>query len=133
MNAYRSAVDLAPTILELAGVKLKDPMRGVSLVPEIHATTDLPARPVICDLPEDTYNDRRRALIDHDGEKLIAFGNDGRFELYDLASDPGEKNNLFRKDPARGKAALLRYKQISATIPQGTVRGGIPREPKATP
>ena len=33
VNAYRSAVDLAPTILELTGVKIKDSMRGVSLVP----------------------------------------------------------------------------------------------------
>jgi choline-sulfatase len=124
----RSHVDLAPTILELAGVANHGELRGESLVPEIFGA-DAPPRPVICDLPEDTYNDRRRALIDG-GYKLIAFGNDVRYELYDLGADPTERNNLWKQEPERAKAMVARYKQISAGIPKGEVRGGIVRPPE---
>jgi arylsulfatase A-like enzyme len=125
--AARSQIDLGPTILDLTGVGKRTELRGESLVPEIMSGSDAPARPVICDLPEDTYNDRRRALIE-DGYKLIAFGNDARYELYDLGADPAEKNNLFRKERDRAKAMVARYKEISATIPEGNVRGGVIRK-----
>jgi arylsulfatase A-like enzyme len=124
LDAYRGAVDLAPTILELTGVRERGHLRGVSLVTEITGKGDAPARPVVCDLPEDTYNDRRRVVIEN-GYKLIGFGNDVRYELYNLEADPGEKNNLLKKEPERAKTAILRYKEISAGIPKGNVKGGV--------
>ena len=123
----RSAVDLAPTILELTGVKSEAALRGVSLVAEVMGREAPAERPVICDLPEDTFNDRRRALIEGD-YKLIAFGNDARYELYQLRRDPGEKENLMRKDPEHAKQMLARYRDLSSHIAKGEVKGGYLRK-----
>jgi hypothetical protein len=38
--------------------------------------------------------------------KLLVFGNDWRFDLYDLESDPGETKNLAKTNPSE----LLRMK-----------------------
>ena len=127
IDAYRSAIDLAPTILELTGVAHQAPFRGESLVAEMMGRAAPAPRPVICDLPEDTFNDRRRAIIDG-GYKLIAFGNDVRYELYDLSADPREQDNLFRKQPDRAKAMVARYRELSAAIPKGDVKGGVVRK-----
>ncbi|MEI8258214.1 MAG: hypothetical protein WCJ30_21255 [Deltaproteobacteria bacterium] len=57
-----------------------------------------PPRPIYIELPEGPYNSMRRAVIDH-GWKLIERGT-GRFELYDLARDPGERADLARTNAA---------------------------------
>ncbi|HQP34450.1 MAG TPA: sulfatase, partial [Polyangiaceae bacterium] len=77
---WRSHVDLVPTIFDLLGVKKPEGLPGTSLMSEIVGEPQ-PQRPVICDLPADTLNVRRRALIDEQGMKLISFGRDVRYEL----------------------------------------------------
>jgi len=44
---------------------------------------------VALDLPETSDNDRRRALV-HGHLKIIAFGKSPYYQVFDLASDPGE-------------------------------------------
>ncbi len=111
---WRSQIDLVPTIYDLMGMPIPEGLPGKSLVPEIMGQ-DLPDRPIICDLPADTFNERRRSLIEG-GYKLIAFGDDVRFEMYNLLEDPGETKNLYRKDNDKAKALLARYKEVSKTI-----------------
>jgi arylsulfatase A-like enzyme len=115
VDAARSAIDLAPTILELQGVKPDPAMEGTSLVPELHGAA-LPARDVILDLPRTSDSDRRRALIRGD-LKLLALGDDDAFQLYDLQADPHEG-----KDQQWGRRAELAamkeaYATWSAKIP----------------
>jgi choline-sulfatase len=129
VEVARGAVDLGPTILDLLRVDKPPEMRGESLAPEIFDGKDAAPRPVVCDLPEDTYNERRRAVID-DGRKIISFGNDVRYEVYDLTADPGEKINLLKKDPEMAKAMIARYKEVSRTIRDVPPRGGIVRPPE---
>lgn len=124
VEAARSHVDLAPTILELLGVPKSSELRGESLVPEVVGGHDEPERPVVCDLPEDSFNERRRALIEWPF-KLIAFANDYRYELYDLEKDPGELDNLAKKDPERVKGMIAKYKEVSQSIPEAKVPGGV--------
>ncbi|RYE74899.1 MAG: choline-sulfatase, partial [Myxococcales bacterium] len=97
IDQNRSHIDLVPTLFDLLGAKPGAELRGKSFAPELFGA-EADARDVIVDLPEDSHNERRRALI-HDGWKIIALANDFRYELYDLKADPDEKTDLFKKDP----------------------------------
>jgi choline-sulfatase len=121
----RGHVDLAPTFLELLGAKPIPTLPGTSLVGELRGG-DAPARDVIVDLPEDEYNERRRALV-HGHLKLIAFGNDVRFELYDLKEDPKESQNLFKTRPELAAEMRGLYKEAAKRIVDLPPRGGIPK------
>jgi arylsulfatase A-like enzyme len=124
----RGHVDLAPTILELVGAKNVPDLPGTSLVEELF-TGQGEDRDVIVDLPEDDYNERRRALI-HGRTKLIAFGSDVRFSLYDLEADPKESEDLMRKRPELAAEMRARYREASKRIKDVLPRGGIPRKNK---
>lgn len=121
IDTPRSHIDLAPTILELMDVEITPPLRGKSLVTELYGGS-LPPRPVVADLPRDNLQDRRRAIIDGD-LKLISRGDDERWLMYDLASDPKERKTLteLRRDDFRRMRAL--YEEISNGIPNEEVHG----------
>ncbi len=98
VSVPRSQIDFAPTMLELLRLPAPartapDAMSGVSLVPDLLGEP-MPPRPIYIELPEGPYNSMRRAVIDH-GWKLVERGT-GRFELYDLTHDPGERTDLAR-------------------------------------
>jgi arylsulfatase A-like enzyme len=94
IDTPRSTLDLAPTILELLGVDSKplDP-EGQSLAAEISGKAQPEERDVIVDLPMTSDNDKRRALV-RGTLKIIAFGKEESLRLYDLKSDPEEKNPI---------------------------------------
>jgi arylsulfatase A-like enzyme len=108
----RSAIDLAPTILDLFGLPKDPAMEGQSLVPELYGKPE-PARDIVLDLPRTSDSDRRRALIRGD-HKLVAIGDDDAFQLFDLAHDPGEDHDLKWKDPPKLLEMKTAY-QASAT------------------
>ena len=117
-----------PTYLELLGSKTPIPaLDGVSLVAEMRSPASVPlaARDVIVDLPEDEYNERRRALV-HGTTKLISFGNDVRYSMFDLEADPHEADDLFRKKPELAAEMKRLYKEGSKRIIESPPRGGIP-------
>ena len=95
----RSHIDLAPTIMELAGAALPPDrsLRGTSLLADVAAAPGsvLPERDVYIDMPEGPFNEMRRALITgrSPGAKVVDVGG-RKFELYDLARDPDEQQNL---------------------------------------
>jgi membrane-anchored protein YejM (alkaline phosphatase superfamily) len=108
IDLNRSHIDMAPTILDLMGVP-RDGLAGTSLVPELYETAPLQARDVIVDLPRTSNNDRRRALV-HEHYKLIAFGDDVRFQLFDLDADPEEAHSLDKIDRAKLAELVGLYK-----------------------
>jgi arylsulfatase A-like enzyme len=95
----RSAIDIAPTVLELMQVESKPVFAGKSLVAELRGAEAEP-RPLLLELPADSNNPERRALIDGDW-KLLVFGANWRYDLYNLASDPAEKHNLAKTEPQK--------------------------------
>jgi arylsulfatase A-like enzyme len=123
IDVARSHIDLAPTILELLGQPVDKALPGRSLKRELLGAVP-EARDVICDLPQDDFNKRRRALI-HENWKLIAFEKDERFELYRLDNDPGETKNLAKREGAALSAMVARYNEESSKLTAGKVLGGI--------
>ncbi len=88
----RSAIDLAPTVLDVFGKKApEDAFPGTSLMAEVRGT-DAPARDFIVDLPETSTNDKRRAL--YHGDMKASRSGDAFVQVFDLAADPGEDHPL---------------------------------------
>ena len=104
----RSLIDLVPTLLEVMGVKpppqrdkapkgSHDFLTGHSLLADVFLADPSKAlqRDVIIDMPAGPYNEARRAFIHGDLKLIISRG--AHKELFDLASDPAERHNLWRK------------------------------------
>jgi arylsulfatase A-like enzyme len=112
ISTRRSAIDLAPTILDLFGVPQDPGMEGQSLVSEIYGAEGQ-ERDVVVDLPMTSDSGRRRALL-HGDQKLICFDDDVHCKLYDLRADPGEKAPLIKGEAF--KAMKTRYDELSHSI-----------------
>jgi hypothetical protein len=67
------------------------------------------------DLARTSDNDRRRALI-HDHYKVTAYGDDHRFEAWDLTTDPQERSSLARSDRPLFQSLVARYRAAQGTI-----------------
>ncbi|WP_438016296.1 sulfatase [Sorangium sp. So ce315] len=108
VSARRSLIDIAPTILDLMrvpgpgdGAPATDFLSGASLLPDVFLApgAQAEARDVLIDMPAGPYNDARRSYIRGDMKLTISGG--ARFELYDLASDPEERKNLWGTPAAK--------------------------------
>jgi arylsulfatase A-like enzyme len=99
IDVPRSHVDLAPTIAEFMNAKGDNDFAGVSLMNELFGKKAEP-RPVLLDLPQDTNNPERRAVISGD-YKLLVFESGWRKDLYNLKDDPGEQKNLAKEQPEK--------------------------------
>jgi arylsulfatase A-like enzyme len=99
IDVRRSAIDIAPTLLEIFGIEPprandKGALRGQSLLSEVLGPPGqtLPQRPIYIDMPAGPYNDERMAYIEG-ALKIVTSG--GRpLGLFDLEKDPGEKHDL---------------------------------------
>jgi hypothetical protein len=78
-------------------------------------------RDVLVDMPAGPYNDARRALLSGD-LKLIVAG-EARFDLFDLAADPAEIDNLASRDKGRLAAMKERYAALRARLREVRVTG----------
>jgi arylsulfatase A-like enzyme len=99
--------DVAPTVLDLIGAPIPANMRGRSLLPSIvagKAAPPAPPRSLFAELLPATAWPHHATMMVEGNHKLIHRISDRRWELYDLAADPGEKKNLA---DAPGSATLI--------------------------
>lgn len=122
-DVRRSHIDLAPTIADLMGLSATPPFRGKSLVPELLGSEPALPRRVVVDQPRSDLMDRRRAVIDGDW-KIVAFGDDRAFSLFDLASDPWEETDLAAARPEELARMKRVYDEESKKIPLVEVERG---------
>ena len=97
--------DLYPTILEMLGLPLRPHQHvdGVSLAPLLKGAESIERDALFWHYPH--YNKHPQSapvsIVRSGSWKLIEFLESGRLELYDLSRDPGEKNDLAKKDTKR--------------------------------
>jgi len=98
--------DFLPTFAEVAGIKLpKDQIvDGESLIPLLTQHGHLKRKEIFTYFP-DYHHDFPGVAVRQGDFKLIRSSEDGHLELYNLATDIGEQNNLARQLPQ--KAAQL--------------------------
>jgi arylsulfatase A-like enzyme len=123
-------VDIAPTLLEAAGLEVPGRMQGASLLPIATgaAPPDRHKPLVICDFNDSVgYSpvpDRTQATMTFDGRwKLVLYHSHGIGELFDLETDPGEFDNLFGRPELAEVQADLVLRHVNAWAATVTPRG----------
>lgn len=127
VKARRSAVDLVPTILEMFALPAptgegNDFVSGRSLVVDVAPPSGAVAddRDVFVDMPAGPHNDERRALF-HGNHKLYVSGG-LRFQLFDVAKDPGETTDIAADDKATLADMRARYDERRASLREVKVK-----------
>jgi arylsulfatase A-like enzyme len=113
IDAATSDIDLAPTILDLFGLPAEPTFEGRSLVPVLYGAEPRGDEDVVLDLPATSDSDRRRAIL-HENLKLIAFGDDKFFQLFDIGADPTEEHPITKGDDYA--AMMARYRALEARV-----------------
>lgn len=116
-----TGIDFFPTFLEAAAIPVPEGkiLDGVSLMPLLTQSGNIPDRALFWHFPvylekysgsgddahDEIFRTRPGSVVRMGRWKLHEYFEDGRLELYDLAADPGERENLAASRPA--KAAEL--------------------------
>lgn len=95
-----SHLDIAPTILDLAGVDKPKAMQGHSLIDQLDGSTDANPRPVYSEMHGHRDSTKYRLSIIHDGFRYIYDGDRDCCHLFELSKDPEERRDIYHKDDA---------------------------------
>jgi arylsulfatase A len=102
VDAPMMNTDWLPTLLEWAGQRVPDNLDGVSLTGLLAGCGDAPRRLLYWHFPHYTNQGSQPAGAVRDGDwKLIEYYEDQHVELFNLAEDVGETNNLAAREPER--------------------------------
>jgi arylsulfatase A-like enzyme len=114
-------IDLAPTLLDLAGLPVPANMEGRSLAPLL-AGRDAPWRTAwLYEYAKDfPYRVPRMEGVRTERYKYIEYQGDIDNQLFDLKTDAREQHNLIAADA--GRALLPRLKTMLADLKQGKMR-----------
>jgi len=94
-NSLKLNVDIAPTLLDLAGLSIPQEIQGKSLVPSIRGSMHNPRKEILTEHLWDHPEIPQTEAVRTKRWKYIRYPQHPEFEeLYDLQSDSIEKNNL---------------------------------------
>jgi len=119
-DQFVANIDLAPTILDLAGLPVPESMQGRSIAPLLRGERPADWRTSVYYRyyhdPGD-HNTRAHYGVRTATHKLIHFWKQDAWELYDLVKDPAEQHNLlFDEAEARSPAVVAVVAALKAEI-----------------
>jgi arylsulfatase A-like enzyme len=119
-DAFVANIDLAPTILDLAGLPVPESMQGRSVVPLLRGERPADWRSsVYYRYYHDPghHNTRAHYGVRTATHKLIHYWKQDAWELFDLEKDPAEQHNLlFDADEARSPEVVRVFAELEAEI-----------------
>jgi arylsulfatase A-like enzyme len=121
-DALVCSIDLVPTICDIAGAAQGSNIDGVSLRQTLRNNRPTARDTLFWHYPHYSNQGGVPSGAVRKGDwKLIEFYEDGRLELFDLRTDPGERRNLIKAEPRRAGElhALLRKwrESVNASMP----------------
>jgi len=116
VESFAMNLDLAPTLLSLAGAKVPSDMQGLSLAPFLEGRTPDDWRDNVYYRYYDSkgYNIPQHQAVRTATHKLIYFPEADRYELFNLKVDPVEMNNLAGKPEYRETLKKMQAKLAAA-------------------
>ncbi|MEI7851156.1 MAG: sulfatase [Kiritimatiellales bacterium] len=116
VDAFAMNIDIAPTLLSLAGVKVPVDMQGRNLTPFLTGNVPAEWRDCVYYRYYDSkgYNIPQHQAVRTDTCKLIYFPVADRYELFDLKADPHEMNNLADNPEYREMLQTMKAKLTAA-------------------
>jgi len=144
IDAAVRSIDIAPTLLEIAGVEVPEAMWGRSLAGLMHGERS-GDRETLCEIEDGRgaailaggwkYHTRTADSVDDPRTFRRRIAVRGRYapeELYDLSADPGEQRNLAAADPRRARALwdLLDARLSAARAAFAALTAGGPPPPR---
>jgi len=135
-NEFRRApshlVDIMPTFLELAGAKSPDTWQGETRPP-------LSGRSLVSDFQHEFTGERPPIWFYHVGNralrvgdwKVVSVGNDGPWELYNLATDRTEMHDLAQQKPEKLAELTALWSKLERTYAAQGASGGPAEKPKS--
>ncbi|TWU24967.1 Choline-sulfatase [Novipirellula galeiformis] len=109
-NQPAELLDLYPTLASLAGLPRPNGVQGISLEPQLSDPTTPRDRPAIC-----THNAGNHSVCDTRWRYIRYL--DGGEELYDVAQDPNEFDNLLASEAGRAEFASVVHR-LRAWLPK---------------
>ena len=106
-------MDLNPTLLELAGAPIPDGTQASSLISRLDGQTDRGFEHALIEHDLDTHDLRLRTMVT-DRHRITHYAGESYGELYDLAADPNEYENLWDRDVDTRKKLQLQLLDLVA-------------------
>ena len=132
-GALAYAADLYPTFAALAGAPLPaKPLDGVDLAPVLFKNATESGRKEILFMLEDSERERRGAMIEWPWKFLRTAkpAAPWTFELFNLATDPGEKNDVSKDNPEIVQRLSARLDEMKKDAPPALWKPGDGKAPK---
>lgn len=118
-DALVEMVDLAPTLLEAAGIVIPEGMQGLSLTPLLTGQTTRHRDSIYCEFFDSLalYNPPPMAVcVRTEQHKLVYYQKLGVGEFYDLEKDPSETYNLWDVSNARAGREEMMHTMMERVI-----------------